>query len=105
MIGSEQLARVEQLFAGRSGRGLDDAAGFDLVGGWGNKADVDGDKGLTLQSVAQLTDGACADGNCGPVIATPAPVPCDNNAGGGAFTGAFTVPINQTEVVGFTPVE
>jgi hypothetical protein len=63
--------------------------------------------GLVLESVTQVADGACADGNCGPRVAAPSMRPCDNTGGGSsvAETRGFAVAVDSRVLSGFSPVE
>lgn len=83
--------------------------GFDFTQGasGGPATFADGyTAGLTLESVTQVTDAACADGNCGPHVAAPAVVPCDGNEpDGGTPSRGFAVPLESRELAGFAAVE
>jgi len=84
--------------------------GFDFTqGAAGGPAEFpDGvSTGLVLESVTQVSDGACADGNCGPRIAAPSMAPCDNNGSPGSVgeTSGFAVAIDARVISGFSPIE
>jgi len=65
------------------------------------------ERGLTLESVEQVTPDNCPGGNCGSTPGTGAPPSCDANAGGGAAPTAqgFAVTTATSQVPGFSPVE
>jgi hypothetical protein len=86
-----------------------DGQGFDFATGYsGDAADFgDEDTGLVLVGgeAEQITDGECADGNCGPTLSPPAPVPCDNNGDSTGSSSALSIPLTRSELSGFNPVE
>lgn len=88
---------------------VDDAQGFNFVSGAGGAATFDNftDNGLTLVGgqAKQITDGACADGVCGPVPGDKIQPSCDNNTPGTGSGAALSLPLRTSELVGFTPVE
>ena len=84
--------------------------GFDFTEGAGDSGPVTFADGyapaLTLESVTQVSAGACADGNCGPRVEAASMPPCDNNSPPqGAETRGFAVPLEVRELSGFSPVE
>jgi hypothetical protein len=84
--------------------------GFDFTNGAGDGvADFGtslGSAGLVLESVAQVTEGDCADGSCGPRVGAPAMTPCDRNAEeDDTPPPVVSMPLSTRVLPGFTPVE
>jgi len=83
-------------------------SGFDFSGGAGDAADFGSgfEKGLVLESVTQVADGECADGNCGPRSADLVSKPCDLNASpDDDASPGFAVTVYSAQMHGFGPVE
>ena len=86
----------------------DVSSGFNFTtGGNGTTADFGAGftEGLTLVSVEQLDDPTTAGG---AVVGASNDQPCDLNedqAGGAISTASFSIPITQSELEGFSPIE
>ena len=85
------------------------AGGFDFTNGAGG-SDVQFAPGfapgLVLESVEQVTDGACSDGNCGPTLAVSQSTPCNMaESSGGVALDLGAMPVNVSTIDGFQPVD
>jgi hypothetical protein len=83
--------------------------GFDFLNGSGLDLSNAGDgftgNGLQGGKVAQVMEGDCADGSCGPQSPAPKNKPCDPNTYGVPPIPGQTIPMGWAELDGFSPLE